>query len=1173
MWLLLWMVSFMVWVGGTIWFFWKKPSPYSVASVRPAEPLVLDQKIRDKVLKQGFTKDKVPENLDAIIIGSGIGGMTVAATLAKAGKKVLVLEQHDVAGGCCHTFTEKGFEFDVGLHYFGQLHENGLFRVAFDQITEGQLQFAELPQHFDSVVIDEGEKPRVYPILSGRVEMEKNLKKLFPDEHKAVEEFFKDMKLMPQWLALFLLKSGIADLISPVFRLSTSSSTEMNYKLTSNKDLHLVFSYYFYGTAPKESSYLINALLLHHFKRGAYYPKGGASEIPFHITRVIQKYGGRVLVRAPVSRILVDQSGAAYGVTVKKGEDHVEIRAPVIISNCGIFNTFQKLLPPEIQSKPGIQSRVDMMRPGKASFLLFSGFDATQEELGIPRNSVYVFKSNDMDGMMDEYFSMSKDEAPENVPMLLLTFPSAKDPGSQIKHPGKSCMTILTMVNYEWFEEWKDTRVRKRGDDYFDYKMRFTNYIFDWACKLFPKIRDRLVYQEAATPLTNMHYLGSHLGAIYATDQNIERFYAEAVARNRCDTPVKNLYLSGQDIFSCGIAGALHGGLLCASTVLNYPVYIDLLFIKKKLKWMKAREMEKQVKQKQQMWLLLVSLFVGGMIWLLWKKPSPYSVASVRPVEPLVLDQKIRDKVLKQGFTKDKVPENLDAIIIGSGIGGMTVAATLAKAGKKVLVLEQHDVAGGCCHTFTEKGFEFDVGVHYFGQLHENGLFKVAFDQITEGQLEFVELPQYFDSVVIDDGEKLIDYPVLSGKVEMMKNLKKLFPDDHKAIDEFFKVMKLAARRVSFLGALKLMPQWLALFLLKSGIGDLISPVFRLSGASATEMNHTLTSNKDLHLLFSYYFYGTAPKESSYLINALMLQHFKRGAYYPRGGASEIPFHITRVIQKYGGRVLVRAPVSRILVDQSGAAYEIQSRVDMMRPGKASFLLFSGFDATQEELGITPTSYWMFKSNDMDGIEKPQMDEYFSMSKEEAPENVPMVLLTFPSAKDPTSQMRHPGKSCMTILTMVNYEWFEEWKDTRVRKRGDDYFDYKMRFANCMFDWACKLFPKIRDRLVYQEAATPLSNMHYLSSNLGAIYSTDHNLERFYAESMARNRCDTPVKNLYLSGQDIFSCGVAGALHGGLLCASTVLNYPVYIDLMYIKKKLKWMKAREMEKQVKQKQQ
>lgn len=67
------------------------------------------------------------------------------------------------------------------------------------------------------------------------------------------------------------------------------------------------------GVPPKNSSILINALLIHHYKRGAYYPKGGASEIAFHIIRTIQKYGGNCLVRAPVSQILVDEKGAAHG--------------------------------------------------------------------------------------------------------------------------------------------------------------------------------------------------------------------------------------------------------------------------------------------------------------------------------------------------------------------------------------------------------------------------------------------------------------------------------------------------------------------------------------------------------------------------------------------------------------------------------------------------------------------------------------------------------------------------------------------------------------------------------------------------------------------------------------------------------------------------------------------
>ncbi|XP_066522096.1 inactive all-trans-retinol 13,14-reductase-like [Hoplias malabaricus] len=613
MWSLVLLVWFLLWAGGTYWYLFGRRSPFTEESVRPPGPMELDQKKRDKVLKQGFTREKVPQNLDAIVIGSGIGGMTAAATMAKTGKRVLVLEQHDQAGGCCHTFTEKGFEFDVGLHYIGQLHENSMIRVVMDQITEGQLQFVELDQHFDTIVIGTGEEQRQYTIHTGKTEMEEHLKKQFPADVRAVDEFFRMMKtsarktpllaglkLIPRWLALLLLRSGIANLCSSVFRLIGTSATEMANSLTSNMDLQLIFSYLFYGVPPKDSSCLINALLLHHYKRGAYYPKGGASEIPFHITKVIQKYGGNVLVRAPVSRILVDSKGAAYGVAVRKGQEGVEVRAPIIISNCGLFNTFKRLLPPEIQSKPEIQQRLDMVKPARGSFLVFSGFDATQEELGITSKNLWLYKTNDMDIMMDQFFSLEKEKAPENIPMMFITFPSAKDPTSKIRHPGKSCMTILTMVNYEWFEEWKDTTVKKRGDDYMAYKMRFANCLFDWACVYYPKLREKLVYQEVATPLTNTHYLNAYRGAMYSAEQNLERYQVEVMAKNRCETPVKNLYISGQDLFSCGIVGALHGGLLCASTALGQIVYINLLLLKKKLKRKKAREMAEQIKNKVQ---------------------------------------------------------------------------------------------------------------------------------------------------------------------------------------------------------------------------------------------------------------------------------------------------------------------------------------------------------------------------------------------------------------------------------------------------------------------------------------------------------------------------------------------------------------------------------------------
>ncbi|XP_064109904.1 all-trans-retinol 13,14-reductase-like [Macrobrachium nipponense] len=180
-------------------------------------------------------------------------------------------------------------------------------------------------------------------------------------------------------------------------------------------------------------------------------------------------------------------------------------------------------------------------------------------------------------------------------------------------------------------------------------------------------------------------------------------------------------------------------------------------------------------------------MVVKLLMFIFAKPPSanPFEKRCTAEIRPKVIDQKQRDQVLKQGFSKDKIPDGLDAIVIGSGLEVSQQLLYYPKL-KEVLVLEQHDQAGGCCHTFIDKGYEFDVGIHYIGEMHYQSVTKTFVDHITNRQLEWAPLEDDFDEVVFAEKDKeLRRYPVYSGKEKWAASLKKHFPDEEDNIDKY----------------------------------------------------------------------------------------------------------------------------------------------------------------------------------------------------------------------------------------------------------------------------------------------------------------------------------------------------------------------------------------------------
>jgi len=579
------------------------PNPFSTDDRKPRKPYITDQRQRDDVLKQSFSMKKVPQDgLDAIIIGSGIGGLSTAAIMAKAGKKVLVLEQHDQAGGCCHSFIDKGYEFDVGIHYIGQLGHTNLNKTFVDQICDGQLEWNRLHEDYDVVSIGYGDEKRQYPVKTGFDNWKASLKNQFPDEHSTIDKYFElieeyssnskfqvMMKMLPLWLAKFVCSTPLIGLFTKLWNGDKNKTTlQVVQSLTKDKDLQTIFCYCWgdYGTIPSKSHFSMHSLLIRHYKNGAFYPVGGASEIALNIIPVIERSGGKVLVKADVEEIL-HNGEKVTGVMVKKGSETYKIEAPMVISSAGLYNTFQKLLPPTIAEKSYFHGICKQLKPAYAAMNVFLGFNASNEELGLKAQSIWAFTTNDSADSFEKYCGLHVEDALDaQVPLLFISFPSAKDP-NWTNHPGrenKSTCAIVTLATWEWFKQWESKPVKRRGDDYDAIKNTIGEMMIEQLCKLYPQVRDHIDYKDFATPITNKHYIAQPYGELYGLDHTAERMAPSISAKLRPETDIPGLYLTGQDIMSCGFTGAIYSGILTASAVLERNALIDLVKLHKKLK-------------------------------------------------------------------------------------------------------------------------------------------------------------------------------------------------------------------------------------------------------------------------------------------------------------------------------------------------------------------------------------------------------------------------------------------------------------------------------------------------------------------------------------------------------------------------------------------------------------
>jgi len=519
------------------------------------------------------------QTFDMIVIGSGIGGLTVASLLAQLKhKRVLILERHFKLGGFTHSFTRSHKRlWDVGLHYVGEMASGTMGRQLFDLITQRKVQWNKMPSPFEKFV---------YPDFTFDVPDDDNLFQQslierFPHEQVAIKQYFKDVLRVADWYRTNMLMQSAPALIRWPAQLVKLGAKDMALSTTAEylnrhfKDQKLkavvASQWGDYGLPPADSAFAIHALIVTHYFKGGYYPAGGAETIVESIAPIVEANGGQCLVNHNVTEIII-RDGKAVGVkvAVKNGRENVEkeFLAPIIVSDAGAYTTFNRLLPENVQLP--FCNQLEQVAGGHSFVTVYLGLKENPSKLGFHGENHWIYSGYDHNEMCQR-----RNEILEDKPLYCyLSFPSQKDPQA-VAHTAE----IITTLDYATVENWKNRPWLKRGADYQALKDKVAETLIDFVNERYSGFKDLIEYQEVSTPITIETFTGHLRGRVYGIPATPERFRLSWL---KVTTPIKNLFLTGADVAAPGILGALMGGVATSAHLLGSLGVIQILFASKK---------------------------------------------------------------------------------------------------------------------------------------------------------------------------------------------------------------------------------------------------------------------------------------------------------------------------------------------------------------------------------------------------------------------------------------------------------------------------------------------------------------------------------------------------------------------------------------------------------------
>jgi carotene isomerase len=498
------------------------------------------------------------QDFDAIVIGSGIGGLVAGSMLARYGWRVLVCESHTIAGGAAHSFSRRGFHFDSGPSFYCGLTdpqslnplsqvlnmlEESIAAISYDPLghyhfPEGSLPiYANARNYLDAVA-------KFAP--QGAVELRQFQQKLLV-LYEALRGI-PALALRSDWQLIPVLLSrygpALLKLLPLVGAIAGSAGTLMDRDVRDpwvrrliDLECFLLSGLKAHGTVAPEIAFMIGE----RSRAAIEYPVGGSGAIVDALVRGLQRWGGKLRLGTPVEQILVE-SGKTTGVRLQNGET---IRAPIVISNATVWDTYTKLLRPE--DLPESYRKNALSMPAVDSFMHL--------HLGI--------KAEGLEGLTGHHVVVHDSKVDITVPgnTCMISIPTVWD--ATLAPPGHHAIHAYTLEPYAGWEY---------GEFYQEKKQARSQSLFQALEKIIPDLRSRIVLESIGTPLTHARFLHRYQGT-----------YGPAIAAGTGtwpgpQTPVKGLYRVGDSTMpGIGVPAVAASGILCANTLVNCDLTAQFL--------------------------------------------------------------------------------------------------------------------------------------------------------------------------------------------------------------------------------------------------------------------------------------------------------------------------------------------------------------------------------------------------------------------------------------------------------------------------------------------------------------------------------------------------------------------------------------------------------------------